>query len=128
MINLEDLIQIEKMLRSNDDDFNIALSNLNNLKFNECYYAILLKRLREYETIDCKKYESLNKIIKKSKLDIKKLEHLRYIEIYNIIKNKYLKDEILKTYYMFSLTDMFEKAIKNMELSIKITFNDPFES
>jgi hypothetical protein len=76
MINLEDLIQIEKMLRSNDDDFNIALSNLNNLKFNECYYAILLKRLREYETIDCKKYESLNKIIKKSKLDIKKLEHL----------------------------------------------------
>jgi hypothetical protein len=128
MINLEDLIQIEKMLRSNDDDFNIALSNLNNLKFNECYYAILLKRLREYETIDCKKYESLNKIIKKSKLDIKKLEHLRYIEIYNIIKNKYLKDEILKTYYMFSLTDMFEKAIKNMELSIKITLNDPFES
>jgi hypothetical protein len=128
MINLEDLIQIEKMLRSNDDDFNIALSNLNNLKFNECYYAILLKRLREYGTIDCKKYESLNKIIKKSKLDIKKLEHLRYIEIYNIIKNKYLKDEILKTYYMFSLTDMFEKAIKNMELSIKITFNDPFES
>ncbi len=29
---------------------------------------------------------------------------------------------------MFSLTDMFEKAIKNMELPIKITLNDPFES
>jgi len=128
MINLENLIQIEKMLTSNDDDFNIALSNLNNLNLNECYYAILLKRLKEKNIIDYTKYESLKEIIEKLKLDIKELENLRYIEIYNIIKNKYLEDNILKTYYKFSLIDMFEEIIKNMELPIKITFNDPFES
>lgn len=128
MINLKNLIQIEKMLTSNDDDFNIALSNLNNLNLNECYYAILLKRLKEKNIIDYTKYESLKEIIEKLKLDIKELENLRYIEIYNIIKNKYLEDNILKTYYKFSLIDMFEEIIKNMELPIKITFNDPFES
>ena len=128
MINLENLIQIKKMLTSNDNDFNIALSNLNNLNLNECYYAILLKRLKEKNIIDYTKYESLQETIEKSKLDIKKLNNLRYIEIYNIIKNKYLEDNILKTYYTFSLINIFEEFIKNMELPIKITLNDPFES
>ena len=84
-----------------------------------------------YNSICLPKIYFENNIFKKEFIDTgdkNKFNFLDYRKLLIEDQKGYLEDNILKTYYTFSLINIFEEFIKNMELPIKITLNDPFES
>ena len=98
-ISFEDLLLIEKMLNTTNDDYELAISNINNLELDNVYIHLLSKNIRSSKRIQ---------FLENCNINTKELHKLSFESIYDIIRSNkdYIESEDLKKYFYYSVTKL----------------------
>lgn len=110
-ISFEDLLLIEKMLNTTNDDYELAISNINNLELDNVYIHLLSKNIRSSKRIQ---------FLENCNINTKELHKLSFESIYDIIRSNkdYIESEDLKKYFYYSVTKLVKSSLDSLELPI----------
>lgn len=121
---IDDLKQLEQMLNSSSEDFEIALSNIKNLDLDLAYIKLLSKSITTITNRNkfIGSFDSINNLINYTFIDIKK----------DIDKDVKLKNsETLKDYYLYcinkfinNIVDILDVPINDLNIMLKYKKDD----
>jgi N-dimethylarginine dimethylaminohydrolase len=107
--NLDEYINLSKMLSSTDDDFNVAIAAIKSLQLNELYHTLFVKMLPHM-----KRYKYKEHMFSKDDAIVSMLNNHKEISLSEIFhKCKKSEDEVIK--------DIFHHIVLNM---LKSTYDD----